>query len=534
MRGQHQPRIRPHDADRAPWRSPLAAPLLVAAFTTLVFLPSVRCGFVNWDDGEYANNALVLAGLSAESIHDAFTKVFYTDWAPVTRLSFLADATLFGGAPWGFHLTNVLLHAATAGIVLAALTAMTGHPGRSLAAALLFAVHPLRVESVAWISERKDVLSMLFLALALVAYEWYARRPSPARYAAVAAAMLGSLMSKATLVTLPVLLLVLDVWPLERAGPVPDRAATYPQRSWRQLVVEKLPLFTLSLVFSVLTVATWHDTATLWSRVLEYEPASDTAAEALVQHHAALGDVERALTIAEQIALAHAGTTAFMAIAEVQDGSGDFAATVETCRREAAAKLRHHGPDSRATLEAMVRHLTSLRNAGSPEAESLARELEPTLRRVLGLGHMSTLRTLVVIAGAANRAGDPTTAERYAREVLEVVSHTVEPVPEIRKPATIALAESLDRQGSTAAAGSLLERAIAEHGGLDGDAAVTNSQLAVALAAHLARTGHVAEARAFLEPLAVRIEAVAGERHPATLSVRRFLRTLASSAGADP
>jgi len=238
---------------------------LLAATAAGVFLPALACGFVNVDDPKYVlQNPLVLGGLSAAGVRGAWTDVVFANWAPLTILSLQLDATLFGTRPWGYHLTNVLLHAATTGVFFLALSRMTGAPGRSAAAALLFAVHPLRVESVAWIAERKDVLSVFFLAVALLAYERYARRPTLPGYLAVAAAMLASLLSKATAVTLPVLLLVLDAWPLRRAdvpgcGPG-DATATGPARharaSWRRLVAEKLPLLAVAAVFALLTLWT--------------------------------------------------------------------------------------------------------------------------------------------------------------------------------------------------------------------------------------------------------------------------------------
>jgi len=229
-----------------------------------VFLPAVACGFVNVDDPKYVlHNPLVRGGLSAAGIHAAWTDVVFANWAPLTILSLQLDTTLFGTRPWGYHLTNVLLHAATTTVFFLALSRMTGAPGRSAAAAVLFAVHPLRVESVAWIAERKDVLSVFFLTVSLLAYERYARRPTPAGYLAVAAAMLASLLAKATAVTLPVLLLVLDAWPLRRAavpGFGPAAGVTGPPRyapaSWPRLAAEKLPLLAVAALFAAVTLWT--------------------------------------------------------------------------------------------------------------------------------------------------------------------------------------------------------------------------------------------------------------------------------------
>lgn len=235
----------------------------VALGVMLVFLPSVRCGFVNWDDDRYVyDNPVVMGGISAAAVLRAFSEPVFFNWAPLTIISYQIDASLFGLQPWGFHLTSVLIHAVSSGLLYLALTRLTGARSRSLVATILFAVHPLRVESVTWVSDRKDVLCGLFLVLALLAYEWYCRAPGWRRFSAVAGAMLGGLMSKSTMVTLPVLLLVLDIWPLGRLrlpgiGPLTrcdGRDGLYPQRSAAQLMVEKLPLALLSVLFTAVTV----------------------------------------------------------------------------------------------------------------------------------------------------------------------------------------------------------------------------------------------------------------------------------------
>jgi len=231
--------------------------------TVLVFLPAICCSFVNWDDGRYvAQNPVVLGGLSWRNCSHAFTDVIFGNYAPLTILSYQIDATLLGTGAWCFHLTNVLLHATTVAILATVLARMTGAPGRSLAVAALFGLHPLRVESVVWIAERKDVLSVLFFAVTLFFYERYCRAPSPRRFLAVTLGMVASLLAKSTLVTLPALLLLLDFWPLGRIGrpfsksTARDSAANgrYPAVSWGHAVGEKLPLFGLAAVFSLLTI----------------------------------------------------------------------------------------------------------------------------------------------------------------------------------------------------------------------------------------------------------------------------------------
>jgi tetratricopeptide (TPR) repeat protein len=232
---------------RVPRHWLVAAALAGIAFAA--FVPALGCEFVNYDDPDYVTrNGQVTAGLSPARVGWAFTTFKNGNWHPLTWLSLQLDATLWhlpNGKPnpLGFHLTSVLLHAANAALLFLALRALTGADWRSAAVALLFAVHPLRVESVAWVTERKDVLSTFFGLLALWAYAAYVAAPSTRRYLALAGLFALSLLSKPMLVTLPCLLLVLDWWPLGRlqAG------------NWRPRVVEKLPLFALVVASSVVT-----------------------------------------------------------------------------------------------------------------------------------------------------------------------------------------------------------------------------------------------------------------------------------------
>ena len=235
-----------------------AAAACVAVGTAAVFLPAVRCGFVSWDDPQYVStNADVALGLTPQTVWRAVTTVTFLNWAPLTTLSYLLDATAYGIKPWGFHLTNVLIHAVASGMIMLAIARLTGDLNRSLAATLLFAIHPLRVESVAWIAERKDVLSVLFLGATLLAYEAYCRRPTWLRYAAVLGAMAVSLLAKATLITLPVLLLLLDAWPLRRIrGRGTGSSSSEASLTWQRALLEKAPLFLLSAVFSAVTLGT--------------------------------------------------------------------------------------------------------------------------------------------------------------------------------------------------------------------------------------------------------------------------------------
>ena len=235
----------------------------------LVFGQTVQFEFVDYDDAGYVSeNPHVTQGLTVESVLWAFTGPHGGNWHPLTSLSHLLDYQLFGKDSGGHHAVNVLLHAATAILLFQVLWRMTGNLWPAAFAAAMFAVHPLRAESVAWVSERKDVLSGVFFMLTLAAYLGYVRHPfSVARYAALLLAFGLGLMSKPMLVTLPFLLLLLDYWPLGRivAGTqlgwggsctaTPTAAAQSPPQPRIHLIVEKLPLFFLAAVSCMATVA---------------------------------------------------------------------------------------------------------------------------------------------------------------------------------------------------------------------------------------------------------------------------------------
>jgi tetratricopeptide (TPR) repeat protein len=221
-----------------------------------------RNNFVNYDDNDYVvRNPDVKAGLSAAGATWAFTTTRASNWHPLTWLSLQLDAQLYGGdVAWGYHLTNLLLHAAAALVLFLALRRMTGAVGRSAVVAALFAVHPAHVESVAWVAERKDVLSGLLWMLTLLAYAWYAERPGVGRYLLVLLAFALGLLAKPMLVTLPFVLLLLDYWPLGRVGAPFSRerpASAGPAlagRSRLNVLLEKLPLFALTAAACLVTV----------------------------------------------------------------------------------------------------------------------------------------------------------------------------------------------------------------------------------------------------------------------------------------
>ncbi len=227
------------------WRAP-AVCLVLAAITFAVFGQTLTHGFAYYDDNDYVyENPVVARGLTRQGIVWAFTGVHAYNWHPLTWLSHMLDCQLYGLHPGGHHLTNVLLHIATVIALFLVLRQMTGALWRSAFVAAVFAIHPLRVESVAWVAERKDVLSGLFFMLTIGAYVGYARRPwSWGRYGLVMVLFAMGLMSKPMLVTLPLVLLLLDYWPLQRVEP----------RKLSGLVLEKLPLLALSAASCVATV----------------------------------------------------------------------------------------------------------------------------------------------------------------------------------------------------------------------------------------------------------------------------------------
>jgi Tfp pilus assembly protein PilF len=207
----------------------------------------VRNGFVGSDDDLYVyENPHVLAGLTRSSIAWAFSTGYYAWWHPITWLSHMLDVELFGVKPAGHHAMSLLLHLANTLLVYGLLSRMTGARARSAAAAALFALHPLRVESVAWVSERKDLLGAFFGLLAIAAWVRWARGRKKVGYAASLLFFALSLASKPMLVTLPFLLLLLDWWPLAR----------WSRSAARALVLEKLPYLALSAAASVVTYAT--------------------------------------------------------------------------------------------------------------------------------------------------------------------------------------------------------------------------------------------------------------------------------------
>lgn len=265
----------PRDDDSRPVDTRLAVwiALAIAVITTAVFWPVLGFEFVLWDDPWYVTaNRHVTGGLSWSAVAWAFTSSGDFYWHPLTWMSHMLDVTLYGLNASGHHATSLALHVATTLLLFVVLRSMTGATWRSAFVSALFGVHPLRVESVAWVAERKDVLSACLWMLTLAAYRLYAKRPGWRRYLGVAAAFGLGLMAKPMIVTLPVGLLLLDVWPLRRwpgaAGPAPLERGSRPAgraRAIGLLVAEKLPLLAMALAAAIVTIVMQQDAGAIGS-----------------------------------------------------------------------------------------------------------------------------------------------------------------------------------------------------------------------------------------------------------------------------
>ena len=230
---------------------------LLAVTTAIAFWPLLGCDFINYDDPLYVTENLhVQRGLSRELVAWAFTTTYAANWHPLTWLSHGLDWSLFGGAPAGHHGVSLALHAANTALLFLLFAQMTGRIWRSALVAALFGLHPLHVESVAWVAERKDVLSTCLWFATTLAYVGYARRPGVRRYLLVVLGYALGLMAKPMLVTLPFTLLLLDYWPLARLTDV---------RALRRAIVEKLPLVGLAAAASVVTLIAQAETGALRS-----------------------------------------------------------------------------------------------------------------------------------------------------------------------------------------------------------------------------------------------------------------------------
>jgi Tfp pilus assembly protein PilF len=238
-------------------RHDFALCILLGLATVAIYFRATENPFVNFDDPSYVvDNPHIQHGLTKATFVWAFMNRYEMNWHPLTWLSHALDYQLFGLNPAGHHWTSVLLHIFNFGLLFLLLARATGSRAKSLIVAALFALHPINVESVAWVAERKNVLSMFFLLLTVAAYGWYARRPRPERYLLTTVLFALALTAKPMVVTLPLLLLLIDFWPLGRVQGVTSSTAALSVRqlSFLWLVVEKLPLLALSAASSLLTV----------------------------------------------------------------------------------------------------------------------------------------------------------------------------------------------------------------------------------------------------------------------------------------
>ena len=229
---------------------PILLGVLLALATLLLYVRVAHHEFLDFDDSQYVTkNVHVSTGLNSGNVIWAFTSFYAANWHAITWLSHMADCELFGLNSGAHHLVNVGLHASNVLLLFWLLQRATGTVWRSLFVAALFAVHPLNVETVAWVAERKSLLSALFSLLTIAAYGWYVRQPNWKKYLAMVAAFSLALMSKPMAVSLPLVLLLLDYWPLQRYEKLPFR------HRWVRLSTEKLPLLVMSAASSAVTVA---------------------------------------------------------------------------------------------------------------------------------------------------------------------------------------------------------------------------------------------------------------------------------------
>ncbi len=267
--------------------------ILLAFATVALYTPVLGHRFILWDDGVYVTgNAHIRGGLSWSTIRWAFTTTAASNWHPVTWLSHASDCQLFALNPAGHHFVSILIHAVNAAVLFLLLAWITRRVGPSFFAAALFAFHPLNVESVAWIAERKNVLSTFFFLLAIAAYAWYAQkgdwptgdwpRKDWRRYLLAATLFAVGLMAKPMVITLPFVLLLLDYWPLNRTPGSPPSPIGAPQVSLSKLLLEKIPLLILSAASGRITLVAQRSGHAV--RNLQEFPFAIRAANALVSY----------------------------------------------------------------------------------------------------------------------------------------------------------------------------------------------------------------------------------------------------------
>lgn len=243
--------------------------IIAAAITFLVYLPALSNGFVNWDDQRYIYENGLIRSIDFAFLKTIFTTIQVSNWHPLTMLSYAVDFALWGENTLGYHLENVILHAINtflAGLLAARLVEARGARSSAfvfiaaLATALLFGLHPMHVESVAWVSERKDVLSGLFFMLSILSYLGYQKKRSLSAYILTFVFFVLALMSKPMAVTLPVVLLIIDIFPLERTS----------KEGFGKILLEKVPFFGASLLIAIITIVAQGGSGAL--RSLDTDP----------------------------------------------------------------------------------------------------------------------------------------------------------------------------------------------------------------------------------------------------------------------
>ena len=252
-------KLQPYSPLAGRTRSIVLICLALILFVVAVYMQAGNHQFLNFDDDVYVTaNPHIISGITGKNILWSFTSVEAANWHPVTWLSHMADVQFYGMNPRGHHLTSVAIHAITTAILFLLLFNITGARWQSSIVAALFALHPLHVESVAWVAERKDILSAFFWFLTLLLYAEYSAKRKTALYLFTLVSFVLGLMSKPMLVTLPVVMLLMDYWPLNRFGRDQDDGVTGRWSVLIPLVKEKIPFFVCSLLSSVVTIIAQH------------------------------------------------------------------------------------------------------------------------------------------------------------------------------------------------------------------------------------------------------------------------------------
>lgn len=246
------------------------AVLILVLMTLYIYWPVQDYGFIYFDDDVYVTQNIHLkTGITTDGLRWAFSTKYFGLWNPLTWLSLMLDYQIFGLNAGGYHWTNVILHILNAVLLFFLLRILTGAVWRSALVAALFAVHPINVESVAWIAERKNVLSTFFWMTTMLCYVWYAKRPGWKRYVPVMISFAMGLMSKPMLVTLPFTLLLLDYWPLNRTALAIEEVTGHPLNLKKEkisfLIMEKIPLFILSAILIFVTIGAPRTDQTIYT-----------------------------------------------------------------------------------------------------------------------------------------------------------------------------------------------------------------------------------------------------------------------------